>query len=183
MRTASPYGDVLAFYERTQDTGTDLYTLAPDQDRVPRELLVTPANEHSPMFSPDGRWLAYVSDETGQEEVYVRPYPGPGRTETVSTEGGRGATWSQDGRKLYYRSGNRMMSVSFRGDSTIEIGDPQVLFVASDVSEPGGGISYSTIGNNDSFLMIRENANVAANEIRVVFHWFDELERLVPTGR
>ena len=177
----SPDGSILAFYERQPETALDLYTLAVDGDRVPSELLVTPANEHSPMFSPDGQWLVYVSDETGQEEIYLQPYPGTGQRETVSTNGGREATWSADGRELYYRRGNQVLAVSIRTEPTVELGEPRVMFQASYVSEPGGGISYSPAGDGESFIMVRQGDDVAPRQIHVVFNWFNELERLVPT--
>ena len=176
----SPDGSILAFYERKSETGLDLYTLAVDGDRVPVEVVVTPANEHSPMFSPDGRWITFVSDETGQEEIYVQPYPGPGRREIVSTDGGREATWSADGRELYYRRRDQMLAVSIATEPTLAIGEPRVVFEEPYEYEPGDGINYSPVGNGERFVMVRGD-DVATREIRVVLNWTEELKRLVPT--
>jgi Tol biopolymer transport system component len=74
-------------------------------------FLQTQANEFAAQFSPDGRWLAYVSDESGRNEIYVQPYPGTGGKWQLSTNGGTEAVWNRNGRELFYRSGNAMMAV------------------------------------------------------------------------
>ena len=102
-------GGLLAFLESHPETLRDLWVLPVGGD--PEPFLVTPFEEGAPMFSPDGRWMAYVSDESGQTEVYVRPYPGPGPRFTVSTTGGREPLWSRDGSELFYRSQEGIMTV------------------------------------------------------------------------
>jgi serine/threonine-protein kinase len=79
-------------------------------DGAPRPWLATPFDEFAPAFSPDGRWVAYVSDETGRREVYVRPFAGASGRVQVSAEGGTEPCWSPDGRRLFYRSGRRMVA-------------------------------------------------------------------------
>src|SRR6202030_1842180 len=74
-----------------------------------QSFLRTPFNETAPRFSPDGRWLAYSSDESGRREIYVQPYPGPGGKRQISTEGGTEPVWNPDGRELFYRCANKMM--------------------------------------------------------------------------
>ena len=83
------------------DTGRDLFTLRLDGDLVPELFLGTRFQERGLSFSPDGRWVAYVSDESGQNEVYVRPYPGPGAQVIISTDGGAEAVWGPGGTKLF----------------------------------------------------------------------------------
>ena len=73
-------------------------------DRKAQPFLRTPFNETAPRFSPDGRWLAYISDESGRFEIYVQPYPGPGGKWQISTEGGTEPVWNPNGRELFYRS-------------------------------------------------------------------------------
>ena len=90
-------GQALALYFIHPDTGRDLWVLPMDDERTPVPFLVTPFSERAGTFSPDGHWLAYVSDESGRDEVYVRPYPGPGREHTISTEGGTEPVWSPAG--------------------------------------------------------------------------------------
>ena len=81
------------------------------QARKAQPFLRTPFNESAPRFSPDGRWLAYISDESGRYEIYVQPYPGPGGKWQISTEGGTEPVWNPNGRELFYRSGDKMMAV------------------------------------------------------------------------
>ena len=104
--------DVLAIYiDRRGETARDLAVLPLDGDRTPVSFLVTPFQERAGVFSPNGRWLAYVSDESGQDEVYVRPYPGPGQEHTISTAGGEEPVWSPDGRELFFRSEDQLLVV------------------------------------------------------------------------
>jgi eukaryotic-like serine/threonine-protein kinase len=80
-------------------------------DRKAQPFLRTPFNESAPQFSPDGRWLAYVSDESGRYEIYVQLYLGPGGKWQISTEGGTEPVWNRNLRELFYRSGDKMMAV------------------------------------------------------------------------
>ena len=101
---------MLAFTEVTPTaTGRDLWTLRLS-DRKQQVFLQTQFNEGEPMFSPDGRWLAYGSDESGRPEIYVQPYPGPGGKWQISAEGGTEPAWNHNGRELFYRQGNKMMA-------------------------------------------------------------------------
>ena len=90
-------GELLAFYEVNPLTRRDIWVLPLEGDREPTPFLVTPAGERAPMFSPYGRWLAYVSDESGRDEVYVRPYPGPGGRRQISPNGGTEPLWAPSG--------------------------------------------------------------------------------------
>ena len=96
----SPDGKTLAFVEQHDQTGMDIWLLELDGDRQPEPFLVTTYNELGPVFSPDGRWLAYQSSETGPDEIYVQPYPRDGRKWSVSTRGGSYAVWSPDSKRL-----------------------------------------------------------------------------------
>ena len=94
----SPDGTVLTFVEIHQETNGDIWVLTLS-DRSASRFVGTPADERGPMFSPDGHWIAYTSDESGQDDVYVQPYPGPGGKQMVSTRGGDEPTWSADGQE------------------------------------------------------------------------------------
>jgi serine/threonine-protein kinase len=125
----SPDGKRLAYSEANPETGGDIWTLpleASDSDNpiagTPEPFLRTAANELFPAFSPDGRWMAYASDESGDFEVYVRPFPGPGGKWHISTAGGMMPVWSRAGRELAYESlDGRLMMVSYtvRGDAFV----------------------------------------------------------------
>src|SRR5262249_21602413 len=89
---------VAAYVGGHSNTGRDIYVMPVAGDRQARPWLQTPADETVPAFSPDGRWIAYCSNETGRFEVFVRPYPGPGEKRQISTEGGEGVMWGRDGK-------------------------------------------------------------------------------------
>ena len=97
-------------------------------DRKAQPFLRTPFNEAAPRFSPDGRWLAYISDESGRYEIYVQPYPGPGGKWQISTEGGTEPVWNPNGRELFYRNGDKMMAVDIATQPGFSAGKPRMLF-------------------------------------------------------
>jgi serine/threonine-protein kinase len=179
----SPDGRVLAYvddYDHPR-TGRDIWLLPLDGDRKPRPFLESPFNEETPIFSSDGRWLAYVSDESGRYEVYVRPYPGPGGKWQISTEGGAGPVWNRNGRELFYRNGNKMMVVEISTEGAFSAAKPKLLF------ETEGPATYSTFPDYDvspdgrRFLMIRDGEQ-PATQVNVVLNWFEELKRKAPTN-
>ena len=138
-----------------------------------------------PAISPDGGWIAYESDETGQSEVYVQRFPTLGGKQTISTDGGRQPLWSPDGRELFYRAPSGVMRVPVETEPTFTPGDPEVLFEDS-YYFVGGARTYD-LAPDGRFLMVKEAAMTteadAELEIILVQHWFEELTRLVPTGR
>jgi len=152
-----------------------------DDDRTTFPIIATEFDEHSPMFSPDGHWLAYVSGRSGREEVCVQAYPGSGPWHQVSTDGGREPVWSRDGRELFYRSGDRMMVVDVAAGPELSIGLPRVLFEGHYLMGFGGGNMYDVTPDGQRFLMVRQPPDAAPTEIRVVLNWAEELKRLVPT--
>ncbi len=116
--SVSPDGTTLAILRLMPDTFGDIYVLDLHGHEKPRALVNTAAYEGGAKFSPDGHWLAYVSDASGQMQVYVRPFPEGNRRLPVSTDGGTHPLWSGDGKNLFYRNGNKMMviDVSARPD-------------------------------------------------------------------
>ena len=176
-------GATLAFY----DVGStyDIYTLIPGEEPV--RFQQTAFRERGPTFSPDGRWLAYSSNETGRDEVYVTPYPGPGGTTVVSTTGGRSPRWTADGRELFYRNGDEMLVVAMETEPSLQVGTPQALFAGSFVREQSnqGAHNYDVARDGQRFAMMetvgQTNAEDAAPpQITVVLNWFEELTARVP---
>ena len=112
----------------------DILALRPGQDTEPVPLLVTEFAERQPSLSPDGRWLAYVSNETGSFEIYVVPFPNAGDVKwAVSTSGGEEPVWSHSGRELFYRNGlGEMVAVPVETEPTFAPGQPEVLFPAAE---------------------------------------------------
>jgi eukaryotic-like serine/threonine-protein kinase len=180
----SPNGQVLAFVEVTPTTGYDLWTLGLG-DRKAQPFLRTQFNESVPQFSPDGRWLAYISNETGRWEIYVQPYPSSGGKWQISTEGGAEPVWNRNGRELFYRNGDKMMAVDIATQPSFTAGKPRVLFEAHYVPPPGTTPNYDVSPDGQRFLMIKPNdaGDAAPAQINVVLNWFEELKRLAPTEK
>jgi serine/threonine-protein kinase len=130
-------------------------------------------------FSPDGHWVAYRSNETGNREIYVAPYPGPGGKFLISTEGGVTPTWSRDGRELFYRNGDKMMTVDVQTSPAFRAGTPKMLF------QGNYGSSYDVAPDGKRFLMIKPPVAVLTptDQVTVVLNWFEELRRRVPAGK
>jgi serine/threonine-protein kinase len=145
----------------------------------PRGYLTTPYTEGAGHFSPDGHWVAYVSNDSGQDEVYVAPYPGPGAKTLVSTAGGTEPRWNRNGRELLYREGNRVMAVDVEASTGFSAGKPKVLF------EGVYGAGWDVSPDGRRFLMFKPAATAEAHlvEVHVILNWFEELRRRVPLGK
>jgi eukaryotic-like serine/threonine-protein kinase len=180
-----PDGQWLAFSEADPTTGYDIWVLGLQGDRKPRPFLQTPSNECGPIFSPDGRWLAYVSDESGRNEIYVRPFPGPGGKTQISTEGGTQPMWAPNGRELFYRNGDKMMAAAVETKPVFAASKPKLLFEAhyeTGFSPFERGYDLSPDGQR--FLMIKASEQEsAATQLNVVLNWSDELRRLAPAAK
>jgi len=181
----TPDGSALLF-SQTDATSFGIWELPYTDDTTPRPVLDTPANEFHPSLSPDGQWLAYVSDEGGQDEVWVRPYPGPGPVRQVSVGGGWGPVWAPSGGEIYYKwpAGTayrtRMMAATFQPGSPPAVGDPRVLFEGNYWHEAPFGRNYDIHPDGQRFLLFTSPLNLSASsEIGVVLNWFEELEASV----
>jgi Tol biopolymer transport system component len=180
-------GKLFAFQELHPTNGLDIWVLPMDADGRPHPFLRTAHHEAHPTFSPDGRWLAYVSDESGRWEVYLRPYPGPGPVVQVSTEEGYEPLWSPGGREIYYRRhrGDQVMVVSFDPEEpSPRVGKPQLLFEGSYAGGVMYGRRYDLASDGKRFLMVREaEPPPPPTQYNIVLNWHQELKRLVPTDR
>jgi len=181
----SPDGQLLAFWEVNAATGWDIWVLRL-KDHKGEPFLRTPFNESVPSFSPDGRWLAYISDESGHFEVYVQPYPGPGGKRQISTDVGTEPVWNPNGRELFYRSGdNKMMAVDIATQPGFTAGKPRMLFEGPYLPTPATFPNYDVSPDGQRLLMLKpiEQAQAAPTQINVVLNWFEELKQKVPAGK
>ena len=173
----------VVFHVNNPGTKRDLWMWHPD-DGTSSPFFVTPFEEKSASFSPDGRWVAYVSDESGQDEVYVQPYPGPGPKVTVSTDGGTEPVWSVDGRQLFYRRARQVLAVEVAIEPTFALGQARVLFESPrcklDVGNAQSNPNYDVFPDASAFVMIEEGA--ALPRLHVVLNWFQELTERVPVN-
>jgi serine/threonine-protein kinase len=170
-------GRFLAYTELHSTSSRDIWIL----DRADGSLapfVVTPAEEMGAMFSPDGRWIAYSSNESGVPEVYVRPFPGPGGRSQISTEGGAEPVWSPDGQELFYREGGRMMAVGITQQPVFAVAKPRALF--DDSYRRGDHVPGYDVWPGRKFIVIRDSAQAPPpTRIHVVINWFADLQRQV----
>jgi len=172
---------VLAYSEGLPTHG-DIWTLSLEGERQPEEFLVTEFNERHPMFAPDGQWIAFTSNRSGQDEIYVKAYPGSGGIVQISSGGGSQPLWARDGKELFYRNGDKMMVVSVQREPTFKmLAAPRNLFQGSYYSGSfDWAANYDVTPNGQRFVMVKQ-AETSATQINIVLNWFEELKRLVPT--
>jgi serine/threonine-protein kinase len=146
-------------------------------DSVPVPLVATPAGEFYPALSPDGRWLAYSSDESGAAEIYVRPFPETaGAKWQVSTAGGSQPAWSSTGRELLYVNGKtEMVSAEIQPGTTFSVGAQHVLFSVQQFASAGPVPAYSLSPDNTRFLALREGEAGQPGELVVSENWVQQL--------
>jgi Tol biopolymer transport system component len=152
-------GRYLLFNRTLLKTKTDVWVLPLFGDRKPFPLVQSEFIDRNGQFSPDGHWVAYVSDESGRLDTYVVPFPGPGGKWQISTSGGVSPHWSADGRELFYVNPDReLMAVEVKPGSEFEVSPPKLLFTLSTITAQGAyevsadgrrilqGVSRETIG-------------------------------------
>ncbi|MCZ6758825.1 MAG: protein kinase, partial [Gemmatimonadetes bacterium] len=181
-----PYGWSPDGMHMVFDYGTpqalDIGVLTLGSDEVWEPLLQSEANEAAPALSPDGQWIAYTSDQTDRCEIYVQRFPELGDRRQISTDGGGEATWSPDGRTLFYREGTRMMSVSIDYEPRFSMGTPELVFDGLEVADCGG-LRYHLSPDGQRFLIVKPAESTGGRtELVVVLNWSEELKRLAPAA-
>lgn len=168
---------MLAYVEQHPITRFDVWIIPLEGDRRPRPFLRTPFNESGPVFSPDGRWLAYVSDESGQDEVYVRPFAESGSRIRISTDGGADAAWAPSGRELFYRVGDRMMAVQVRVAPDFTASPPRLLYAGPYSLGTGNFRRYDVSADGTQLVMVKELPQPSPPQLTIVLEWFTEIAR------
>ena len=179
-RSWSPDGNTIASRSTAPDTGLDIWLLPLAGDRKLIPFLRTRFNESAPQFSPDGKWMVYISDVSGRTEIYVQPFPGgPGKWQ-VSNDGGGAPVWARNG-ELFYYNGKEMKVVQTKTSPTFSASTPEVLFEGEYVEVGAGRPNYDVTSDGQRFIMVQDNQqSTAATQINVVLNWFEELKQKVP---
>ncbi|MBP1609554.1 MAG: serine/threonine protein kinase [Acidobacteria bacterium] len=182
-------GQTLALFEfaLSGETGYDIGTLSTKGNHEWKPLLNQKHTEFQPKISPDGRWIAYASDESGKLEIYGRPYPevNKGRWQ-VSTSGGHTPLWSPNGRELFYLNEDAVMRVPVETEPAFSAGKPETLFRGAYVRfSTSDGQPWDISPDGKRFLMMKEPEAVAPggggpNKVNIVLNWFEELKQRVP---
>jgi len=179
----SPDGQHMVFTYDIQG-GRQLWIYSAKNHKIAPFEQNPPHYETAPRFSPDGRWIAYTSPESGTDEIYVRPFPGPGGKWQVSTDGGSEPVWNPKGHELFFRSGKKLMAVEYAAQQSFSPGKPKELFEGPYVPTPRTIPDYDVSPDGQRFLMLKPAEDQqATSQIIVVQNWIEELKKKVPAGK
>lgn len=178
-------GKFLAYDYDDPNTGGDIWILPVNSDpkgargSKPFPFQQTDFNEERAVFSPDGMWIAYQSDESGRNEVYIRPFPGPGGKWQVSTDGGSRPRWRRDGKELFFLGlDNKIMSAMIRlGSSSVDVGYVSSLFQTSFLFLGERGDAYDVTGDGQRFLVLSQESDVVSSPVTLVVNWLGEIKK------
>jgi dipeptidyl aminopeptidase/acylaminoacyl peptidase len=164
----SPNGRWLAGYDFSPGQGQDVWAIAADgSDSIP--VAAGPASEANPDFSPDGRWVAYQSDESGRTEIFVISFPDLAVKRQISINGGRAPRWDPRGGGLYYLEGDRLTTVSISTSSGLRTGTGEVLFQTA-------ARAFDVAPDGKRFVLVLPNPALVAPGIHLVLDWVTEMK-------
>jgi Tol biopolymer transport system component len=168
----------MAFQQNSLETGDDIWVLEMDGSHTPQRFLHGTWNERQPRFSPDSHWIAYSPNESGHDDVYVQPFPGPGGKHLVSTDGGIEPRWSPDGHTLFCLNDDKIMAADITVGSGFSASTPRVVFQGAFVSDPTMTATYAvSLDGRRVLIMQPVEREPPINQIHVVMNWFEELRR------
>ncbi len=184
----SPDGRVLAYTvaytedrSESRKSGTsDIWVTTIDGSAPPRPWFETPFNEIAATFAPDGRFMAYVSNESGRSEIYVRPFPGPGGRVQVSNQGGTEPAWSSKGQEILYREGERFMSAAFRSAGEGAAAAPRLLFAGPFDRQSREDVPRTyDVSRDGSFIVALQSRRrePVVNQLSIVTGWTEGLRK------
>ncbi len=189
----SPDGRTLAFYAADNAATRDIWMLHVDgATRTPKPFVVTPFEERGAIFAPSGRWVAYVSNKSGRNEIHATPYPGPGSEVTMSVGGGQEPVWGPAGRELFYRNDGKLLAVRVEESAaSLTVGAPTRVFDdhyrVDTSSARGGNSNYDISPDGQRFVMVEEPGPASARggvsqtaRLHLILNWFEELKAKVP---
>ena len=168
----TPRDDRLVFNRITAATGSDIAMVTVGGNREQTVLVQTPFNEGSGKVAPDGRWLAYASNETGRQEIYVRPFERPGARVQISTSGGSQPRWRRDGKELFFISEDgRLMAARLSAGDTLDVQPPELLPIAVERDITGWRYTYDVAEDGQRFLAIRSAGADPTPSTMVMVNW------------
>jgi eukaryotic-like serine/threonine-protein kinase len=162
----SPNGRYIFFMVQNNATRADVYYIDLNGDKKLTPFIQTPANETGAVLSPNGKWLAYYSDESGRFEVYVTAFPGPGGKWQVSNGGGNNPAWSADGKQLYYTNGDKLMLVPIQNMDTFQFGAPTALPIHLNEFA-----SFGPVAPGERFPALKALSGGQAHPQEVILNW------------
>ena len=178
----SPDGETLVYYEVNDDgTARNIWAMSDGSEPVP--ILQTQYNERAPRLSPDGEWMAYVSNRSGEDRVYVQRFPDGGRVISISVGPAAEPVWSRDGTELFYRNGNELWAVEVETEPDFVPATPVLLFeepYENDADSNLGNPNYDVSLDGERFLMIARESAGNTSGLVLVQNWLEELKELVP---
>jgi hypothetical protein len=182
MEDWSDDGRFIVYQTAGAGSSNGIWALPLSGDREPILLVESPADLDEPQISPDGRWLAFNSEESGQFEVYVQPFQAKGEKLRISTGGGGQPRWRGDGRELFYLAlDGTMMAVEMREGDTLRHAIPEPLFPTGITVDPTID-QYAVTSDGQRFLIQSPAQDGAPSSIVVVINWIEELKRLASSN-
>ena len=162
----------------------NIWWLSREDPGKPHAFRQTKFSEGAPVFSPDGHWLAYVSNESGRPEIYVQAFPSPGQRWQISRDGGSEPVWPRGAHELFYRRGKAMMAVDVKTNPTFSAGLPRQLFTKNYIDDIDLDMwpTYDVTSDGQRFVRVKTIPDATGpTQINVVLNWFEELVRKAPT--
>jgi Tol biopolymer transport system component len=164
--------------------GSDIFTLQVDGDHALKPFLETRFDEWQASLSPDGKWMAYSSNESGVYQVYIKPFPEGGGRWAVSPDEAYRPLWGPDGKTLYYYSPGKLMSVPIQSTPSLVVGRPQLLVGGYQQKSVDSGLMYD-LSPDGSFFVVTQSKDDEVNlrQINLVLNWFDEIQGKVSLNK
>ena len=152
-----------------------------EEDGKASPILESKFNEMMARISPNGQWLAYILNESGEYQVYVTSFPKPGSRHLISTDGGRQPVWGPNGKQLFYRIGDKIMVVDITTEPAFSAATPEVALEGGYEGPKRLSPTYDITSDGQRFVAVKINEESGPRTIHVVLNWFEELKRLVPS--
>ncbi len=162
----------------SQNAQSDLLVLPLTGDKKPWKYLDSKKDEYESSISPDGKWIAYLTDESGSYQIYVRSFPNKEGKWQISTDVAEEPRWAPDGKMMYYRKNSQIMAVPVSTATTFSAGIPTVLFNGFPAMNVDSGISYDITADGKCFITTQPVRGTSYKNIAVVLHWIDEIKNL-----